>query len=106
MTGAAITMHDPTFATPTSNPTIQGMIPNSQGALIEFKPSQNSNSVEDANQYEVQWSTSPTLGGGTGGGQFLNIAGSHVFTASGDNGVWVLTNAVLSGLSGAHQRFH
>ena len=97
VTGAAITMHDPTFATPTSNPTIQGMIPNSQGVLIEFKPSQNSNSVEDANQYEVQWSTSPTLGGGTGGGQFLNIAGSHVFTASGDNGVWVLTNAVLTG---------
>ena len=97
VTGAAITMTDPTFATPTSNPTHPRHYSQRKGALIEFKPSQNSNSVEDANQYVVQWSTSPTLGGGTDGGQFLTIAGSHTFTAGGDNGVWVLTNAVLTG---------
>ena len=65
--------------------------------LIEFNPSQNSNNVEDANQYLVQWSTSPTLGGGTDGGQFGAIAGSHTFTAHGDNGVWILDNATLAG---------
>ena len=97
VSGSAVTMHDPTFATPTSNPTIQAIIPNAQGVLIEFKPSQNSNSVEDANGYLVEWSTSPTLGGGSGGAQFATIAGSHTFTASGNNGVWVLTNASLSG---------
>ncbi len=102
VTDAAITMHDPTYATPTSNPSIQGIIPNAVGVLIEFQPSTshtgiNGNSVEDANQYEVEWSTSPTLGGGNGGGQFASIAGSHVFTATGDNGVWILNNATLSG---------
>ena len=92
VTTAAVTMTNPTFATPTENPTISGIIPNAQGVLIEFSPSKNSNGVEDANQYLVQWSTSPTLGGGTGGGQFATISGSHTFTANGDNGVWVLTN--------------
>jgi hypothetical protein len=97
VTNAAVTMHDPTFATPTSNPTIQSIVPNSQGAMIVFGSSQNSSNVEDANQYLVEWSTSPTLGGGGGGGQFASIAGSHAFTASGDKGLWILTNASLSG---------
>ena len=97
VSSADLTMADPTFTTPSENPTIQAIIPNSQGLFIEFKPSQNSNSLEDANQYLVQWSTSPTLGGGTGGGQFATIAGSHTFTATGDNGVWVLNNVVLAG---------
>ncbi len=97
VTGVAITMHDPTYATPTSDPTIQVIIPNAEGVLIEFNPSQNGNGVEDANEYTVQWSTSQTLGGGTGGGQFGTIAGSYTFKAAGDNGVWILTNALLSG---------
>ena len=91
-----VPMSDPTFATPTSNPTIQNIIANSQGALVLFQPSQNSSNVEDANQYQVEWSTSPTLGGGGGGAQFLSIAGSKTFAASGQNGLWVLTNASLS----------
>jgi len=97
VTGQAVSLADPTFTTPTENPTISTIIPNSQGVFIEFSPSKNSNGEEDANQYIVQWSTSSTLGGGTGGGQFATIAGSHTFTASGDNGVWVLNNAVLAG---------
>jgi hypothetical protein len=96
VTNAAVTIFDPTFATPTSNPTIQNIYPNSQGALIVFQSTQNSNIVEDANQYLVQWSTSPTLGSGGGGGQFASIAGSHIFTATGDKGLWVLTSASLS----------
>ncbi|HWG21772.1 MAG TPA: putative Ig domain-containing protein [Terracidiphilus sp.] len=97
VSNAAVTMHDPTYATPTSNPTIQGIIPNPQGVLIEVKPSQNSNGLEDANQYLVEWSTSPTLGGGTGGGQFATITGSYTFTAGGSKGVWLLDNAMLTG---------
>lgn len=95
VSNADITIADPTFTTPTSNPTIQVIVPTPQGVLIEFNPSQNSNGEEDANQYTVQWSTSPTLGGGTGGGQFLNIAGSHTFKAGGGHGTWLLTNALL-----------
>ena len=92
-----VTMTDPVFATPSENPTISTIIPNSQGVVIEGSQSKNSNGVEDANEYTVQWSTSPTLGGGTGGGQFATIAGSHTFTASGKNGIWILNDAVLSG---------
>ena len=101
--GADVAMTDPTFATPYENPTIQGIVPNSQGVLIEFSPSQkNGNGIEDANQYVVQWSTSANLGGGTGGGQFACTAtggtcASHTFKANGDNGVWVLDNATLAG---------
>ena len=102
VTGEAVALANPTFTTPTGNPTISQIIPNTQGVMIEFSPSKNSNGVEDANEYLVQWSTSPTLGGGTGGGQFAcaesgGTCPSHLFTASGDNGVWILTNAVLAG---------
>ena len=94
ITSAAVTMTNPVYTTPSSNPSINGIIPNPQGMLIEYGVSKNSNSVEDANQYIVEWSTSPTLGGGSGGGQFASIAGSHAFTANGDKGVWILTNSV------------
>jgi hypothetical protein len=100
--GQPVTLANPTFTTPAENPTISAMIPNSQGVFIEFSPSENSKSEEDANQYVVQWSTSSTLGGGSGGYQFLcaesgNVCPSHTFAATGDNGVWVLNNAVLTG---------
>jgi len=103
VSGTAVTMHDPTFATPYENPSIKGgIIPNSQGVLIEFSESKNNsgNGIEDANQYVVQWSTSPTVGGGSGGDQFLcaehgNVCPSHTFAATGDKGVWLLNNANL-----------
>jgi hypothetical protein len=104
VTGAAVTMVNPTFTTPTENPSIGGIIPNSQGVLIEFNPSTlpsgSNKGEEDANQYVVQWSTSPTLGGGGGGAQFLcaesgNVCPSHTFTAAGDNGVWLLNNTTV-----------
>ena len=102
VSNAAVTMTNPTFATPAENPTISGFVPNAQGVLIPFSPSKNSNGIEDANGYVVQWSTSPTLGGGSGGGQFLcaesgNVCPSHAFAPSGDKGVWLLNNAVLAG---------
>ena len=100
VTSAAVTMANPVFTTPTSNPSIGVIIPNSQGVLIEFSPSTNSNGIEDANAYLVEWSTSPTLGGGNGGLQFLNVAGSHQFTANGDNGVWLLSNS-MPGMAGS-----
>ena len=97
VTAAAFAMGDPTFATPTSNPTIQNIIPNAQGALVVFQSSQNNGNVEDANQYLVEWSLSPTLGGGSDPTQFASVAGSKTFTASGDKGLWVLTDPSLTG---------
>jgi hypothetical protein len=102
VSNADLTMADPTFATPTENPQITNITPNPQGALIQFTPSQNSNGVEDANGYWVQWSTSTALGGGSGGGQFAcaesgNTCPHYVFEPSGKNGVWLLTNALLAG---------
>jgi hypothetical protein len=101
VTNAAVTMTNPAFGTPTENPTISDIIPNAQGVLIEFTPSTNSNGIEDANGYWVQWSTSQALGGGSGGGQFScaesgGTCPHYVFTANGDNGVWLLSNAVLA----------
>jgi hypothetical protein len=104
VTGLGITMADPSpFTTPTTNPTINAIVPNSQGVLIEFNPSTktiNGNQVEDANQYVVQWSTNPALGGGPGGGQFACTATggtcpSHTFAANGDKGAWVLNNTTV-----------
>jgi hypothetical protein len=95
VTNAAVTMTNPTFATPSSNAAIGGIIPNASGVLIEFTPSTNSNKEEDATQYTVEWSTSSTLGGGTGGAQFASVAGSHTFPAIGTkSNIWILNNTV------------
>jgi len=101
ITTAGVALFNPTYATPTENPQIEGVIPNPQGVLIEFNESQNSNGVEDANQYTVEWSTSPTLGGGSDGTQFATVTGSHTFAADGNNSaLWNLSNAVIeAGLS-------
>ena len=96
VTNAGITISDPTFTTPSSNPGLK-VTANAGGALIFYQPSSvtdsNGNKIEDANQYTVQWSTSPTLSSGTGSA-FASVAGSKTFKALGANGatVWVLNN--------------
>ena len=94
-------MSNPTFATPTENPTISGIVPNNgPGVLIEYSKSENSNGVQDANQYTVEWSTSSTLGGGSGGYQFATVTGSYTFTAQGSDNVFILSNTLFNaGLS-------
>ena len=99
VTTASVSMFNPTYGTPTENPTIGGIVPEADGFLVEVNPSTNSKNVEDANAYLVQWSTSPTLGGGTNGGQFAcaesgGTCPSHIFTADGSTNVWFLTNPV------------
>lgn len=107
VTGASVTLTNPTYGTPNANPTFQ-VAPNFGGATLFYTPptlsTPNGNKEEDANEYVVQWavadgtdSDGPTcsLGGG-GGAQFLNVAGSHTFYAIGANGatVWILNNTV------------
>jgi hypothetical protein len=93
-----VNLANPTYTTPTANPQFQvTQIPN--GVLVFYQASENSNKIEDADSYGIQWSTSATLGGGSGGDQFLNIAGSHTFKAIGAKGatLWILSNAILTG---------
>lgn len=100
VTTAAVTMTNPTFATPSSNPGLKAL-PDAGGALIFYQASSvqdsNGNSVEDANQYTVQWSTSPTLTGA--GGSFATVSGSKTFSAIGTNGatLWIMNNTTISG---------
>jgi hypothetical protein len=107
VTGVGVTMTSPTYSTPTANPTMQ-VFPDAGGVAIFYNPSTptTGNKVEDANEYVVEWAVTtgtdglgnPTcaLGGGTGGAQFLTVAGSHTFYAVGANGatVWILNNTV------------
>jgi hypothetical protein len=110
VTGVGVTMTSPTYSTPSSNPAIQ-VFPSAGGVAIFYQPSTfrttNGNKVEDANEYVVQWAVpsgpndsagNPTcpLGGGTGGGQFATVAGSHTFYAMGAHGgtVWILNNTM------------
>jgi hypothetical protein len=109
VTTANVTLQIPTYATPPNNPSIQ-VVPTEGGwALFNSPPTastSNSNKVEAANEYLVEWATptgtdtagNPTcaLGGGTGGAQFLTVAGSHTFYASGTNSnVWILNNTSM-----------
>jgi hypothetical protein len=91
-----VNLANPTYTTPSANPQFQvSQIMN--GALIFYQASTNGSKIEDANEYVVNWSTSSTLGGGTDGNQFLNVAGTHTFKAIGPKGatVWILNNAIL-----------
>ncbi|MGH9561318.1 MAG: hypothetical protein ACRD3S_07675, partial [Terracidiphilus sp.] len=66
----------------------------------------NGNQEEDAKEYTVNWAVADgsdsngatcSLGGGTGGAQFLHVAGTHTFYAVGTSGatVWVLNNTSM-----------
>ncbi|HTC64923.1 MAG TPA: putative Ig domain-containing protein, partial [Candidatus Saccharimonadales bacterium] len=108
VTGVGVTLTSPTYSTPTANPTMQ-VFPSAGGVAIFYNPSTptTGNKVEDANEYVVEWAvptgtdglgnTTCALGGGTGGAQFLTIAGSHTFYGVGAHGatVWILSNTML-----------
>ncbi len=109
VTGVGVTMSSPTYSTPSSNPSME-VFPSAGGVAIFYHPSTvnnaNGNKEEDANEYTVEWAVTtgsdglgnPTcaLGGGTGGAQFLTVAGSHTFYAVGAHGatVWILNNTM------------
>jgi hypothetical protein len=70
----------------TSAPTLQGVAPFNNGVLAQYKAITNSNSVELATSYTLQWSTTNT---------FTTIAGSQTFPATGSGGanIWLLNTA-------------
>jgi hypothetical protein len=63
-----------------SGPTLLSAIGYSGGAVVNFSDIQN-DGVEQAASYTLEWSTSSS---------FTSIAGSHSFTAVGNNSVWAV----------------
>lgn len=118
VSGATVQLSDPTFATPTSNPSFHAL-PINGGWLLYYSPPSSGNGVEAANEYIVNWAQASgtdsdgsycLLGGGSDGKQFATSDpgyGTHTFSAIGANGptLWILnnksmgTNAFSSGKS-------
>jgi hypothetical protein len=87
--GANVTLVDPATVTLTAAPTLQGVAGLNTGALAQYSPLKNSNGVEPATSYTLQWSTTST---------FTAVAGSQTFAATGTGGtnVWLL-NGLTNG---------
>jgi hypothetical protein len=81
VTGANVTLADPATVTITSAPGIRAIGPYNGGAVVQLSNAvTNSNGVESATSYTLQWSTSSS---------FSPIAGSKAFPATGtDLLVW------------------
>jgi hypothetical protein len=85
-TGANVPLADPAATTlGTSAPKLQGGGGFANGAMINYKAIQNSNGVEMATSYTLQWSTTAA---------FTSVAGSKTFPANGThNDIWLLNSA-------------
>jgi hypothetical protein len=94
VTGATVTMTDPTAYTIASGPILDSISPTDLGVVVNFEPvttTINNNSVETPTFYTVQWSTSSSF----------SSPSSATFKAAGANGnnIWILNNG-LSGMNG------
>jgi hypothetical protein len=87
--GANVTLVDPSTVTLTAAPTLNGAVGFNNGVFAAYQAITNSNGVEMATSYTLQWSTTST---------FTAIAGSKTFPATGTNGgdVWFL-NGLTNG---------
>ena len=84
-TSANVTLADPATATLSQGPTLKGVSAFSNGAAAGFRGIKDSNGVEAATSYTLQWSTTST---------FTTIAGSQTFPAVGNHSnVWLLNSA-------------
>lgn len=102
-TGANVTLanNDPSSA-PTSTPTLSGIFGMHNGVVISYKPANTSVTVagatyneEQATSYDVAWSTSSALSGGS----LATIAGTQNFKAIGKGTVLILNNGVTGASS-------
>ncbi len=81
----SVALSDPGTVTLNSAPTWKsnnGSGAFSGGAFVSFQTIQNSNGIEMATSYTVEWSTSAT---------FATVTGSKSFTATGRNNPWIVT---------------
>ena len=89
VTGVNVTLADPApiSLTGTAGPTLNGVAPMNGGAFVSWSPMQNAQSLETADSYLIQWSTSNT---------FASITGSATVPAMGDNNPIYFTTSALS----------
>ena len=92
VTNANVAMGDPTAVTLSSGPKLKNANPINGGLIVNYKPITNSNGLELATSYTLQWSTSST---------FSSVTGSKTFAATGGQGgadIWIvsgLTNGAV-----------
>ena len=87
VTGADITITNPTVGIPSSGPSFNNIIPNAGGVNIQYNPIRNSNGLEEVSSYTVEWSTDSTFGTGS----------TYSFVAIGKNSdVWILNNGLAN----------
>ncbi|MGD0890571.1 MAG: putative Ig domain-containing protein [Terracidiphilus sp.] len=84
LTGQAITLTAPAAITLSSAPTIKGVSPASETALVSFGGVPMINGAEAASSYTLEWSTSST---------FASVTGSESLAAVGTGGaqIWFVT---------------
>ncbi len=89
LTGVSVAMTDPAAVTLGTGPKLKTVNPADKSVLISFKPIVDSNNVEMATSYTLQWSTDST---------FTSVTGSQTFAASGTKGanIWVVTGLANS----------
>jgi len=88
LTGINVTLTDPATVTLSTAPTLQGVAAFNTGAIAEYGPIENSNGVEMAASYTLQWSTTST---------FAAVTGSKTFSANGTKTDVLLLNGLTNG---------
>jgi hypothetical protein len=90
ITGANVTLTNPSAVTLTTGPTLQGVGAYANGIIAQYKAIENSNSIEMPTSYTLQWSTTST---------FTAIAGSMTFPATGGGGanIWFANKDLTTG---------
>jgi hypothetical protein len=89
LSGVTVKLKDPTAVTLSSTPSIQGVSPFNDGAIVSYQPIVNANGVEMATSYNLQWSTDKKFG---------SVTGKQTFNATGANGanIWIV-NGLTNG---------
>jgi hypothetical protein len=90
VTGANVTLSNPSTVTLTTAPTLQGVAGLNNGVFAQYKAITNSNSIETPTSYTMQWSTTSA---------FTAVAGSRTFPATGGGGanIWFVNSAMTTG---------
>ena len=93
VTGADVSLQDPTVVIPPANPQIQNVSPTSTGVAISFKPVVvgTNHRMEAATSYIVQWADNPSF----------TSPSAFTFKANGGGGanIWILNDGT-SGITG------
>lgn len=89
VTGVSLTLTDPAAVslTGTAGPTLNGVAPMNGGAFVSWSPLVDAQSIEKADSYLIEWSTSNT---------FASITGNTTVPAMGDNNPIYFTTAPLT----------